>query len=221
MAAMTLNHASTLVFAALAISGCATTAGLKLPEPLTKTTGPVSIELSGPGYEGADLEKRAAAIAVLEKVLNSSQFEQRIHDFKFNKRGTNGSPGFTSAEVLTIVLSGSDIDGVAAAESDEAAAGAVTRVLKMNLNLDKDRRGELGHTSMETGEIFTGQDWFRSQTICEVAGHALHEYTHVVGFGHTFLNVLRRSRTVPYGLGDTAADLATELNAEVCKSSRE
>lgn len=205
---------------ALLISGCATTAGLRLPASLTGAAAPVKIELSGSGYEGDDLEKQARVIAVLEKVLNSPQFAERVHAFRFNTRGTNGSLGFSNTELLTIVLSGSDIDGVAAADSSVAAAGAVTRVLKMNLNLDRDRRGELGHTNMESGEIFTGEDWFRSTNICEIAGHYLHEYTHVVGFGHTFFNVLRRSRSVPYGLGDTAAQLAAEQNPDSCPNQR-
>lgn len=217
---MNLRTSPTLLTAALLLCGCATTAGLSLPPSVTEAATPVKIELSGTGYDGDDLEKRTRVIAVLEKVLNSPQFTERVHAFSFNKRGTNGSLGFSNAEVLTIVLSGSDIDGVAAADSSSAAAGAVTRVLKMNLNLDGDRRGEVGHTNMESGEIFTGQDWFRRTNICELAGHYLHEYTHVVGFGHTFLNVLRRSRSVPYGLGDTAAELAAEQNPDSCPAGR-
>jgi hypothetical protein len=223
---MTRNALGVLVWiVALVCSGCFTTAIAPLPdssEVIDKVdaTGKVTIQVESRGYEDpADSQKLQAAILLLEKVLNSSNFRERVKAFKFNKRGRNGSLGFSNDEILAIVLSGTDIDTLSSADSEQEIAQVALGALKLKLSLDKVSRREIGHTNMETNEIFTGIDWFRENDLCEVTGHYLHEYSHTVGFGHTFFNVFKRSKSVPYGLGEIGAAVAKELAGGACTSS--
>jgi hypothetical protein len=214
-----------LLMAVLSSSGCATTALTSFEDSSgvidrVHALDKITIQAEYHGYDDpANAQKAKSAILLLEKVLNSTNFREQVKEFKFNKRGRNGNLGYSNDEILAIVLSGTDIDTLTSASSEQEIKKVTSGVLKLKLNLDKVSPREIGHTNMETNDIFTGVDWFRDNDLCEIAGHYLHEYTHTVGFGHTFLNVFNRSKSVPYGLGQIGADVAKELTGGTCTPS--
>ncbi|GMU09498.1 hypothetical protein [Corallococcus caeni] len=214
-----------ILIGVLSLSGCATRALSSFENSSgvidrVQTLNKVTAQVECHGYDDpANAQKAQSAILLMERVLNSPNFREKVKGFKFNKRGRNGNLGYSNDEVLAIVLSGTDIDTLTSAKSEQEIKDATPGVLKLKLNLDKVSPREIGHTNLETNEIFTGVDWFRDNDLCEIAGHYLHEYTHTVGFGHTFFDVFNRASSVPYGLGDIGVDVAKELTGGTCTHS--
>lgn len=71
---------------------------------------------------------------------------------------------------------------------------------------------EVGHRESDT--IVTQECWVDKMTSSELAGHLIHEYLHILGFGHPYDKkyAVKRMTTVPYFIGDKAYEFIEKAN---------
>jgi hypothetical protein len=153
-------------------------------------------------------EKVESAIPLLERVLLSDEFENRVLHYR-GKR--SGRPGFESDHGLGPA-------GVLASlrEAREQLGGVQDGVLELSLADYWRPTRTIGFTVSESPTIHLNRHVYRDLSLSAIAGNLIHEGLHKLGFEHSYEPVPGREDTVPYAIGDLVAELATweEKNAE-------
>jgi hypothetical protein len=137
--------------------------------------------------------KGEAARALLEETLNRPDFQEAVRqavfsDNRFVKPDGTELTDLTNDQILDIILKG--------VESDTKP----DYVLQLHV-----RFHPFGSAVGETDENEVIHDlWyvFERSSEAEVAGHWLHEWSHIAGFRHDWEDTPRRATSVPYLLGD-------------------
>ncbi len=149
------------------------------------------------GFSAVDQAKAYRSVALLEKVLNSPEFQLRVLHFSWNGQeqfADNG--GLTNQQVLAKLL-----DRPVELDVTLYSAPIWKRLLL------KD--GVVGHTGPGTPRTWINRKFFRRFTAADIAGNFAHEWLHKLGFDHDFNRTLKRPYSVPYGIGELVSELAS------------
>jgi len=169
-------------------------------------------------YKGADLDKLNRSLALLESTINSDKFKTAVLNFKSfqfvrykcffgMKASTIQLKKYTNTEVYDILMKGHRQD-VTNSYMD----------LKLTLSEKKERSavGETNGYDVTT----TYRAAFDRMTESELAAHITHEWTHTLGFEHSFSNNCDPTRdclTVPYAIGNIVEIILTGKCYYGCK----
>lgn len=152
----------------------------------------------------ADKEKVNSALDLLRDVLNSQEFRDRVINHQWNgKRQFANNDGMTNEEVLNVIL-----------EARETLLPNTPGIVNVTLALytpkwwQVSQRNVVGYTNPDTLQINMNTKFFRNFNSWDVTGNIAHEWTHKLGFGHDFNRTAQRPYSVPYAVGDIAAELA-------------
>ena len=129
-----------------------------------------------------------AAIELLEQVVNSSDFRQRVE----TRRRYRHHEGLSSAQIYNRLMTG-----------DRSGRGALDRPRTVTFNYAFIEGGSdttLGYRQTGTNNIFTYHRHLAWMDVHDLVSHLAHEIVgHLAGnFGHPRLNVRGRGRSVPY-----------------------
>lgn len=152
------------------------------------------------GFSGEALTKLNRAFQVLEAVMNSEEFKNRVINFK-NKRGERAflsNKGMTNEEVYEHLMEGRE-------DLQPETAGEMNFYLRL-YNSPWSR--VIGYTSGDTNVISINQKYFRNFTPADVAGNLAHEWTHKMGFDHRSAS---EHDSVPYAVGYIVDEMAAKL----------
>ncbi|WP_288425794.1 hypothetical protein [uncultured Spirosoma sp.] len=159
-----------------------------------------------------------SAATVLEKVLNSDEFRNRVLTGKFIR--TNG---MSNQELYDLIIKAHEIHGKGGKDN-------VVDLRLRTLTLEEDGAGWLKSCEIGSPDGTIGVDgggsgicaicpqrlelWVDEKNIPELAGHYAHEYMHILGFSHerSFITQGRRWRekTFVYKIGNIVSELASE-----------
>ena len=136
-------------------------------------------------------EKVYKAIDIIKAVIGSKEFKERVLNFEYNgKKEFVDNQGLTNIEIYQKLLDGR-----------ESLSPELDHQMDLELELYFSYRNTVGYTYPEELKIWMNKKFFRVYTPAEVAGNLFHEWTHKLGFAHSFRYNKARDYSVPYGLG--------------------
>ncbi|XLS27934.1 hypothetical protein ACJD0Z_12080 [Flavobacteriaceae bacterium M23B6Z8] len=141
------------------------------------------------------VKKARRVVALMNGVINSDEFKQKVLDYEFTDRRYRQSTDepyreiLDNKEILEILMKGHE------QHSNESEDYTWKLRIKLGRFLPQVGRRE--------GNLIITQNWFfrKDNNESQVAAHWFHEYTHVLGFHHDHDRTERRADSVPYGLG--------------------
>lgn len=180
---------------------------------LAQPANPVKVEVhSIQGYGQHDAFARAAA-ARLEKVINSSEFHQRVRSGGYGQR-----QGLTPDDILQRIQGAHEVLGPGGTD------GVVDLRLR-TMTLEEDGAKWMGNCEPDSPARTIGKDggssgitvtcpqriesWAAKNDVARLVGHFMHEYMHQLGFSH---RVLGKYRSAVYRIGNMAESVAGTLD---------
>ncbi|RKR81358.1 hypothetical protein BDD43_1503 [Mucilaginibacter gracilis] len=158
------------------------------------------------GFSAYELQKVEAAQQVLNNILNSDKFKERVLHFS-----TNGLYRFHYRKSflgnwIDKPYSNSDVYRMLT-QPDGAEANAIDLKLEMLPGGDVE---QLGYTNPDTQHIYTYRNWFNSLSLAGYTSHLAHEWCHQLGFNHESKPTEKNEYSVPFGIGKITENIAWE-----------
>lgn len=153
------------------------------------------------GFTGTYLTKMQKALALLEVVVNSEEFKDRVINYK-NKKGQRqfaSNEGQSNEQIYETFMA-----GVETLQPDTP--------FEMNfyLNLYYKRWSKvIGWTTPDTNQININSKYFYGYEPHEVAGNLAHEWTHKIGYGHASAS---EHDSAPYAIGYIVEELGKKFS---------
>lgn len=152
------------------------------------------------GFSKEGLIKLEEAFTLLEEVVNSEEFKDRVINFKNAKgeRAFASNNGLTNEEIYEIFMEGRET-----LQMDTPG--------EMNFYLQLYNRPwskVIGYTTPTTNVININWKFFRNFEPYEVASNLAHEWTHKIGFGH---KSAKEHDSAPYAIGYIITDLSKKM----------
>lgn len=153
----------------------------------------------------SDITKANEAKELIVNVINKDSFRNKVIEAVYKDRRFKGSTGAiiqleNNDAILQVLLEGNEY----------TANEGVDYQWDFKISLYTSWTGEIGHT--KGGDIFTKKEKFRKMSKEEVAAHWIHEYCHTIGFIHDFKDTAKRKYSIPYVVGDIAANILKTTN---------
>lgn len=156
------------------------------------------------GYSGENLIKLNSALLIIERVINSDLFKQKVSEYPFYYRkklfGGYIDQPYTNLEVLSIIENAIEYPG-----------NSTKNCVDLYLNLIDGSNGSvIGYGINGQKEIYTYKKMFEVMKIEEIANHIVHEWLHKLGFTHAEYTTYfgKRDKSVPYAVGNLIENLA-------------
>jgi len=153
-----------------------------------------------------DQVKIIKAEAILEHIINSDEFKQKVLAFTWRgKKQFNSNNGQTNQEIYDHLLTG-----------EEVLMPNSSGVMDFDLSLYRSKNPwskVKGYTTGNSMRIYMNKKFFRksSWTPVDVAANMAHEWVHKMGYGHDYRHNADRPFTVPYAVGHILSEVAQEL----------
>lgn len=145
--------------------------------------------------------KMRRALAKLKIAINSEEFKKRVLNFKY--LGNNefvDNKGLTNEEIYQKIM-----------EGEEELLPGVDHTMNLSFSMYYSIKKVVGYTVPTDLTIYTNSKYFNTATDGAVAGNAVHEWMHKIGFDHSYYNNSARPYSVPYAIGDIIEDLVNAL----------
>lgn len=152
------------------------------------------------GFTGAYLTKMQDASGLLEVVVNSETFKNRVLNFKNSKgqRAFASNNGKSNEEIYAIFMEGREM-------LQQDTPGEMNFYLKL-YNSWWSR--VVGWTNGSINTININKKFFAKYKLNEVAGNLGHEWTHKIGFDHASA---AEHDSAPYAIGYIIEELAQQV----------
>lgn len=141
--------------------------------------------------------KGVLSVEVLNKVVNSEEFRNKVLNYKSKKTGKSfsGAHGLTNAQILAVILSGKEKLTPLENYSWDFQVSFYTKSFSK----------VVGFTYPNITYINCNTKFFDKYTPAEVCGNFAHEYFHKLGFDHASATDYD---SIPYAIGYIIRDLA-------------
>jgi hypothetical protein len=159
--------------------------------PKNVDTGYLSVKpMDIKGFEGDSLIKMKKAFEVLEKVVNSVEFKNRVINFKNNQneRSFASNNGLSNEQIYEIFMDGRET-------LQQNTPGEMNFFLSL---YHKRFSKVIGWTNGSINTININWKFFKDFLPNEVAGNLAHEWTHKIGFDHMSA---AEHDSAPYAIG--------------------
>jgi hypothetical protein len=169
--------------------------------PTKDPSSSLTINATLRSFSESDEEKMREALERLEIVVNSIEFKERVINHIFNGENTfNDNDGLTNEEIYEKLMSGK-----------EDLLPSVDSEMDLDMTLYYKNNSTVGYTYPDTLKIWVNKKFFAGYTYGQVAANALHEWSHKVGFTHSFNNNASRPYSVPYAIGTIAREMVDAM----------
>lgn len=156
------------------------------------------------GFSGASLEKLEKAFEVVEKVVNSEEFKEKVLNFKNDKgeRAFASNKGLTNEEIYAQFM-----------EGRETLQQDTPHEMNYFVSLYNNRWSKvIGWTNGNINTINVNWKYFKNFKANDVAGNLAHEWTHKIGYDH---KSAAEHDSAPYAIGYIVREMgARYLNGE-------
>lgn len=170
--------------------------------PHAVNTGYLSVKgMKLTGFNKEGLDKLHYSFSVLEQVVNSEEFKDRVINFKNSKgeRAFASNNGLSNEEIYEIFMEGRET-------LQPDTAGEMNFYLKL---YNKSWSRVIGYTTPDTNVINLNWKFFKNFRPHEVASNLAHEWTHKIGFGH---RSAKEHDSAPYAIGYIVGDMAEKIS---------
>lgn len=149
------------------------------------------------GFDQTSRKKLDSAFDVLEHVVNSEEFKDRVINFKNSKgqRQFASNKGLSNEEIYQLFMEGRET-------LQQNTPGEMNFFLKL---YNRPWSRVIGYTSGDTNIININWKYFKNYKPGDVASNLAHEWTHKIGFNHISAKELD---SAPYAIGYIVQDLA-------------
>lgn len=160
-------------------------------QPYSVRTGSLVVkQMEIKGFSGASLEKLDKAFELLEVVVNTEEFKNRVINF-VNKKGERqfaSNKKLSNEEIFKIFMSG-----------EETLQPTTTGEMNYFVSLYNARFSKVvGWTNAKINTINVNWKFFKNYEANDVAGNLAHEWTHKIGFDHASAS---EHDSAPYAIG--------------------
>ena len=170
-------------------------------EPYKVKSGYLSVKaMDIKGFDSASTEKLEKAFEVMEKVVNTEEFKNKIINF-VNSQGNNqfaSNRGLSNEQIFTQFM-----DGRETLQSN--TPGEMNFYLKLYY---KRFSKVIGWTNGDINTININWKFFKGFKPSDVAGNLAHEWTHKLGFGH---KSAAEHDSAPYAIGYIVREMSERV----------
>ena len=160
-------------------------------------------------FSVAQTDKLNQAVTILNQVLNTSDFKDRVLSFSYQgKTEFVQNNGMTNLEIYDLLMSG--------AEKYPTQTEA-NQLADMQLSIYfppwyKRFTKAVAFTNTDDPLLHIYNSYYNSSSIADLSETLIHEWTHKMGFDHDFNATAQRPYSVPYGIGGIINDLVTKFS---------
>lgn len=170
-------------------------------QPYTVSANYLSVKaMDVKGFDAASTEKLEKAFAVLEQVVNSEEFKNRVVNF-VNTQGKNefkSNKGLTNQQIYSFFMDGR-----------ETLQQNTPNEMNFFLSLYYKRYSKvIGWTNGDINTININWKFFKGFKPSDVAGNLAHEWTHKLGFGH---KSAAEHDSAPYAIGYIVREMSERV----------
>lgn len=142
------------------------------------------------GFSGQSLEKMHASLELVEKIVNTEEFKNRVLNFKNNSgnRAFASNKGLTNEQIYAQFMEGRET-------LQQNTPGEMNFFLKLYY---KRFSKVIGWTNGSINTININWKFFSGFKPSDVAGNLAHEWTHKIGFDHKSAS---EHDSAPYAIG--------------------
>jgi hypothetical protein len=153
------------------------------------------------GFDQASLKKLDESFKLLEKIVNTEEFKNRIINFRNNEnqRSFASSQGLSNEQIFDLFMEGRET-------LQSNTPGEMNFYLKL---YHKRYSKVIGWTNGSINTININWKFFKNFKPHEVAGNLAHEWTHKLGFGH---ESAAEHDSVPYGIGYIVREMGEKFS---------
>lgn len=169
--------------------------------PDTVPTGYLAVKgMEIVGFDKKGEDKLHYSFSVLEQVVNSEEFKDRVINFRNSQgeRAFASNQGLTNEEIYKIFMEGRET-------LQQDTPGEMNFYLKL---YNRSWSRVIGYTSPDTNVINLNWKFFKNFRPHEVASNLAHEWTHKIGFGH---KSAKEHDSAPYAIGYIVGEMAERL----------
>lgn len=151
-----------------------------------------TVVIKDTNYFDYQKEKLKKASLVIAKIMNSEEFKKKVIDHTYQGKKTYvDNNGLTNEQIWEKVFAGA-----------EALQPAINYQLDLTVTMyNKSYSSVVGYTYPSDLKVYTNRKFHDKYGACDVAGNLFHEWTHKLGFGHSYEYTKSRESSVPYALG--------------------
>jgi hypothetical protein len=147
-------------------------------------------------------QKIREAVRLIKKVILSSEFRDRVVNYKVDgKRTFIDNSGLSNEEIYQKILEGAEQIGNKTKNS----------IMDVELELYHQRTNTIGYTYPNTVRIWINKKYFAKYSPVKVADNLMHEWMHKLGFTHATRWSKSRDHSVPYAIGYLIEELAAKV----------
>jgi hypothetical protein len=150
---------------------------------------------SANNFTAVELVKLKSAAVLLEQVVNSQDFKERVLTYPFIN-----TDGLTNQQIYNLIMSGREV-----------LNNAVDNELDIDVTMYYSLRGVIGYTYPNILRTWMNRRFFKKFNAAGVASNLAHEWCHKIGFDHSFYYTNNRKNSVPYAIGYMVEELATQI----------
>jgi hypothetical protein len=161
----------------------------------------LSINLVMRDFNDEQEKKELDAAERLKIVINSTEFKERILAHTYNGELTfvdNG--GFSNEEIYQKIMEGA-----------ETLTPEIDYEMDIDVTMYYKSSSTVGYTYPDTNRTWVNSKFFNGYTPGQVAANMAHEWTHKIGFDHSFYNNAARPYSVPYAVGSIISELVDSM----------
>lgn len=147
------------------------------------------------------------AVAVLNKVMNSTELKTAILNFTYSgSQQFVQNNGLTNAQVYQTIMEGAEL-------FPSRTSANFTADIKVKIYYPPwySVTSAVAFTSTTDAYLNIYDSYFSSSSIAALSETLIHEWTHKLGFDHDYDSTARRPYSVPYGVGGIIYDLAKKV----------
>ena len=145
--------------------------------------------------------KMLDAVERIKLVINSIDFKERVIGHTYNgERTFVDNNDMTNEEIYEAIM-----------DASETLIPEVDNEMDIDVTMYYKRTSTVGYTYPDTTRTWVNSRFFNGYTAGQVASNATHEWTHKIGFGHSYYNNAARPYSVPYAIGGIIEELVDSL----------
>lgn len=169
--------------------------------PIQDPEGQLAVNIVMRDFTQEQEDKMLDAVERLKLVINSTEFRDRVinHTYQGEKTFVDNA-GLSNEEIYQKIMEGAEI---LLPEVDHEMDVDVTMYYKSS--------STVGYTYPDTTRTWVNSRFFNGYTPGQVAANVTHEWTHKLGFEHSFYNNSARPYSVPYAVGSIIEELVDSM----------
>jgi hypothetical protein len=157
-------------------------------------------------FTTVETDKLNQAVTVLNQVLNSPDFKDRVLNFAYNGQiGFVQNNGMNNQQIYDYLMAGAE--KYPTQQEPNQMADMNLTIFKMPWY--KRFSKELAYTNTDDPFLHMRQSYYDGASVSDISNTLIHEWTHKMGFDHDFNATAQRPYSVPYGIGGIIADLVS------------